>query len=189
MSWARCEWQRGQLFKHKNGTWGYRYRDYASGRRPQRTGFPTKGRRTRPPKTPQLLIRRKSPGRGRDGRVARLTDVVCTPLRRKRQPLAVPTWNLLWLGATDRQEGGTLRDALPRARRRAAAPRRTPLQSFDDTGCERHSQRGAGWGLGFPPSAKSSEERRYSQWAPQRAAPRCTDDAGLKTLSPPARPP
>src|SRR4051794_13544245 len=40
---VRREWQRGQVFKHRNGTWGYRYRDYASGKRPQRTGFSTKG--------------------------------------------------------------------------------------------------------------------------------------------------
>jgi integrase len=36
------EWQRGSVFKHRNGTWGYRFRDHVSGRRPQRTGYRTK---------------------------------------------------------------------------------------------------------------------------------------------------
>lgn len=35
--------QRGQLFKQESGSWGYRYRDPHTGKRPQKSGYATKG--------------------------------------------------------------------------------------------------------------------------------------------------
>jgi integrase len=37
-----AEWQRGQVYRLKNGTWAYRYRDRRTDKKPQVGGFPTK---------------------------------------------------------------------------------------------------------------------------------------------------
>jgi integrase len=40
---ARMTIQTGQLFKVRDGNWGYRYRDTRTGKRPRKSGFKTKG--------------------------------------------------------------------------------------------------------------------------------------------------